>query len=182
MKNFERNIVLIGFMGTGKSSAGKALAKKTGRALVDIDQRVEEKEKRRIADIFEKDGEAAFRRLEKEAIREAVKGSGLVITTGGGAVLDPENLSALKAGGVVVALEATPETIFQRVKDSRHRPLLKSNDVLGEIRRLLESRRPYYRKADVVVSTDGKTALQVADEIAAKLEGGEEFEFGKDWF
>ncbi len=178
----EKNLVLIGFMGTGKSSVGKALAKKTGRTLVDVDQRIEEREKRRIADIFEKDGEAVFRRMEKDAIREAVKGTGLIITTGGGAVLDAENLSALKANGFLVALEASPETIFQRVKDSRHRPLLHSNDVPGEIRRLLEARRPYYEKADLKFVTDGKSASQVAEEIATKLYGSEELEFGKDRF
>ena len=178
----KKNLVLIGFMGTGKSSVGKALAKRTGRALIDVDQRIEEKEKRRIADIFEKDGEVAFRRLEKDAIREAAKSSGAIITTGGGAVIDPENLSILKVGGVLVALEASPETIFQRVKDSRHRPLLHSNDVPAEIRRLLEARRPYYQKADLTFVTDGKSAAQVAEEIAAKLASSEEFEFGKDWF
>jgi len=178
----EKNLILIGFMGTGKSSVGKALAKKTGRTLIDVDQRIEEKEKRRIADIFEKDGEAAFRRLENEAIREAAMNSGAIITTGGGAVIDPENLLVLKASGVLVALEASPETIFQRVKDSRHRPLLHSSDVPGEIRRLLEVRRPYYQKADLVFTTDGKSPAQVAEEIAAKLEGADEFNFGKGWF
>ena len=175
----EKNLVLIGFMGTGKSSVGKALAKKMGRLLVDVDQHIEEKERRRIADIFENDGEAAFRKIEKKTILEVAKGSSQVITTGGGAVLDPENIAALKANGLVISLEASPETIFQRVKDSRHRPLLRSNDVPGEIRKLLEARRPFYAKADLSFVTDGKTALQVADEIAAKLESEE---FGKDGF
>lgn len=176
----EKNLVLIGFMGTGKSTVGKVLAKKLGRALVDIDQRIEESQKRRIADIFEKEGEPAFRRLEKQAIREAASGREQVITTGGGAVLDAENLSALKAGGVLVLLEASPETIHRRVKDTRHRPLLKSDDGLGEIGRLLKERRPHYEKADLRFNTDGKTAAQVADEILAVLKN--EDEFGKDRF
>ena len=177
-----KNLVLIGFMGTGKSTVGKALAKKTGRSLVDIDQRIEESQKRRIADIFEKDGEAAFRRLEKQAIQEAVLGSGLVITTGGGAVMDPENFSALKERGIVLLLEAQPDTIYKRVKDSRHRPLLHSSDVMGEIRRLLSARQGQYDRADFKFSTDGKSASQVTDEILAKLGDAKEFEFGKDWF
>ena len=177
-----KNIVLVGFMGTGKSTVGKVLAKKLGRALVDVDQRIEQKQNRRIADIFEKEGESAFRRLEKQTVCEVASGSDLVITTGGGAVVDADNLASLKANGIVIALEATPQTITQRVKDTRHRPLLKSNDVLGEVRRLLEQRRPYYDKADLKFATDGKTAAQVADEILAKLENEEEFEFGKDWF
>ncbi len=187
MSESRKNIVLIGFMGTGKSTVGKTLSKKMGRTLVDIDQRIEEGQKRRIADIFEKDGETVFRDLEKRAIREAVLGSGLVITTGGGAVMDPENLSVLKERGIVILLEAQPDTIYKRVKDSRHRPLLHlpagqagSNDVMGEIRRLLAQRQPQYDRADFKFATDGKSAAQVSDEILAKL--SEEEEFGKDWF
>ena len=182
MTSSAKNIVLIGFMGTGKSRVGKTLAKKLGRPLVDVDQRIEQGEKRRVAQIFEKEGEIYFRRLEKEAIRDVSAGRGLVITTGGGAVIDPENVSALKANGILVLLEATPQTIYQRVKDSRHRPLLKSGDVQGEIGRLLEARRSYYDQADLRCTTDGKTAQQVADEILRALENEEEFEFGKDWF
>lgn len=176
----DRNLVLIGFMGTGKTTVGKALAKKTGRTLVDIDQRIEQKQKRRIAEIFEKDGEAAFRRLEKDEIRDACLGSGLVITTGGGAVMDPENLTALKQRGVLIALEAEPDTIYRRVKDSRHRPLLQASDVPGEIRRLLALRQPQYDKADLKFATDGKTAEQVTDEILARLGSDDSFESGKE--
>ena len=178
----EKNIVLIGFMGTGKSSVGKILAKRLNRTWVDIDLRIEESHNRKIADIFEKEGEAHFRTLEKEMVRQTAAGKNLVITTGGGAVLDAENMKHLKANGVVVALLATAETIYQRVKDSRHRPLLKSDDRLGEIRRMLESRGPLYAKADITFHTDGKTSPQVAAAISEALEHPEEFEFGKDWF
>jgi shikimate kinase len=164
-----RNIALVGFMGTGKSSVGKVLAKKTGRRLVDIDREIETAEKRKIADIFASDGEARFRALEKEAIARASSGESAVITTGGGAVTDPANLAALKTGGVVVALWATPETIYRRVKDSKNRPLLNVDDVPAEIRRLLESRRPFYEKADHHFHTDGRTASQVAGMILEKL-------------
>ena len=176
----EKNLVLVGFMGTGKSTVGKALAKKLGRPFVDVDQCIEEKQKRRISEIFEKEGEPAFRRLEKETILEIAAGTELVITTGGGAVIDPENVAALKANGILVALEASPQTIYQRVKDTRHRPLLRSADLPGEIEKLLEARRPFYDKADFKFVTDGKSATQVADEILAALKGEEEFEFGKD--
>jgi shikimate kinase len=178
----DKNIVLIGFMGTGKSTVGKILAKKMNRALVDIDYRIEEKEKRKISEIFEKEGEDHFRCLEKEMIRDAASHTGQVITTGGGAVVDPENLAALKSNGLLVALTAFPETIYQRVKDTRHRPLLKSGDLMSEIRRLLAVRMPSYEKADLHFSSDGKTPAQVADQILEALEKEEEFEFGKDWF
>ena len=174
-----KNIVLIGFMGTGKSTVGKILAKKMNRKLEDVDHRIEEKEKRRIAEIFEKQGEPYFRKLEKEMVREVAAASNLVITTGGGAVVDEENFSALRQNGIVVALVANAETIYNRVKDARHRPLLKTGDMLGEIRRLLEVRKPCYDCADMKFLTDGKTAAQVAEEIQAALEKDEEFEFGK---
>ena len=177
----DRNIVLVGFMGTGKSTVGKILAKRLKRVWVDVDQRIEEAQKRKIADIFEKDGEAQFRRLEKEEIQKIVSGGNLVITTGGGAVLDPANRAALKKNGLVITLAAEPETIFQRVRRSRHRPLLKG-DLLSEIRRLLSERQPFYRESDCTFATDGKTAAQVAETIEAALSREEASEFGKDRF
>ena len=178
----DKNIVLIGFMGTGKSTVGKILARRLGRPLVDIDRRIEEAQKKKISDIFENEGEGAFRQLEKDMIRGVAAVSGQVVTTGGGAVIDPENIRELRKNGLLIALAATPETIYQRVKDSRHRPLLKSSDKMAELRRLLELRQPMYAKADVTFHTDGKTASQVTGAILGVLEKEEEFEFGKDWF
>jgi len=157
------------------------LAKRLGRAWVDVDQRIEEAQKRKISEIFEKDGEAAFRCLEKEAIQRIISGSKLVITTGGGAVLDPANREILKKNGFLITLSATPETIFERVRGSRHRPLLKG-DLMSEIRRLLAEREPFYRQSDCTFSTDGKSAQEVAEIIEAVLVKEETSEFGKDWF
>jgi len=157
-----KNIVLVGFMGTGKSSVGRVLARHTRRQFVDLDRYIEEKEKRKIRDIFEKDGEERFRALEKDAVRRWSAAENHVITTGGGTVVDPENLAALKSG-ILITLLAKPETIYERVKHSKNRPLLKDKkDLLAEIRRLLEARRPFYEKSDFYFDTDGKSASQVA--------------------
>lgn len=177
----DKNIVLIGFMGTGKSAVGKILAKRLKRDWLDVDQVIEDTEKRKISDIFEKDGEAHFRRLEKETIQKVTGRSNLVITTGGGAVLDADNRAALKKNGFLITLSATPETIFQRVRHARHRPLLKG-DLRAEIQRLMAEREPFYRESDHIFSTDGKTASQMAALIEAALKKEETDEFGKDWF
>ena len=156
-------------MGTGKSSVGKILAERLSRPLADVDLYIEANEKRKIGAIFHEAGEAYFRSLEKKAIREICGRQGIVITTGGGAVLDPENLDALKASGWVIGLSATPETIYRRVKNLRHRPLLEGKDKLREIERLLAARKPYYEKADFTVETDGRSSVQVAGLILEKL-------------
>ena len=166
-----KNIALIGFMGTGKTSVGKILAKRLNRPVVDVDLYVEINERKKISEIFEKEGEARFRALEKEAIRQICQRQGIVITTGGGAVLDLENFEALKSSGWVVGLSAMPETIFKRIKNSRHRPLLDGKDKFKEIERLLAARKPFYEKADFHFDTDGRSASQIAELILKALAG-----------
>ena len=158
-----KNIVLIGFMGTGKSSVGRILARRMKREFVDLDRYLEQREKRKIREIFEKEGEPYFRAIEKEAVNYWSRKENLVITTGGGAMLDPENRSALKQNGYLVALLATPETLYQRLKNSKNRPLLSHHeDLRGEIAKLLEKRKPCYEKSDFYFQTDGKNASEVA--------------------
>jgi shikimate kinase len=166
-----KNVSLIGFMGTGKSSIGKALGRILSRPVVDIDHVIEAKERKKIREIFEISGEPHFRALERKAIAEASASAGAVITTGGGAAIDPENMRVLRLNGWVVALTAKPETIFYRVKDSKHRPLLKpGEDMLESIQKLMEIRAPYYEKADFRFDTDGRSASQVAEAIIRTLE------------
>ena len=166
-----KNIALIGFMGTGKTSVGKILAKRLNRPVVDVDLYIEANERKKISEIFEKEGEARFRALEKEAIRQICQRQGIVITTGGGAVLDSENLETLKKSGWVINLSATPETIFKRVRDSSRRPLLDGKDKLKEIERLLAIRKPFYDKADFQFGSDGRSSSQVAGLILEALAG-----------
>ena len=164
-----KNIALVGFMGTGKTSVGKILAKRLNRPVVDVDLVIEKSVEKKISEIFESEGEARFRALEKEAIRQICRDQGIVITTGGGAVLDPENIETLKASGCVIGLSAKAETIFKRIKHSRHRPLLNGHDKLKDIQRLLAERRPFYEKADLHFDTDGRSASQMADLILRTL-------------
>lgn len=164
-----KNIVLIGFMGTGKTSIGKILAGKMARPLVDVDAFIENQEKRKISKIFEADGEAHFRKIESAVIEQMAGLSGMVITTGGGAVLDEKNRKALRRNSIVVALEAKPETIYSRVKDSGHRPLLRGGNVLDEIRKLLSERKSFYEECDFVIHTDDQSPKESADKIIEEL-------------
>ena len=158
-------------MGTGKTSVGKILGKKLKKTVLDVDQWIESKEKRSIAEIFEKDGEAYFRRVEKEAVRAVASETDVVITTGGGVVLDAENMKALSENAWVVALHASPEVIYQRVKNSRHRPLLQGPDKLSEITKIMKARKLLYDRADISLDTDQKSAGHVAELILKALKG-----------
>lgn len=158
-----KNIVLVGFMGTGKSSVGRVLARRLKREFVDIDRYIETQQNCSIREIFETRGEPAFRALEKEAVAFWAPQENKVITTGGGTVIDSDNYDKLKANGVLITLIAKPETIFERVKNSKHRPLLNDkSDLLSEIKTILEKRMPYYNRSDFYFDTDGKNSVQVA--------------------
>ena len=163
--------MLVGFMGTGKTSVGKILGSKLVREVIDVDLYIEKTEKRKIADIFGKEGETHFRMLEKNAVEAISRREGIVITTGGGVVLDPENMKALGKNGVLVALSATPETIFRRVRNSKHRPLLQGGDPMSEIKRLYALRKPLYEKCDFNFPTDNCTPSAVAEKVLEKLKG-----------
>lgn len=160
-----KNIVLVGFMGTGKNVVGKRLARSLKMKYVSTDDIIEQKEKRAIKDIFASDGEPYFRKVEKEAVKEVSSMKNTVIAAGGGAVLDSENIENLKRGGILICLNATPEDILERTKSYTHRPLLNVPDPLGKIRELLERRSPYYAKADYQVETSGKDLDKIVEEI-----------------
>jgi shikimate kinase len=164
-----RAIVLMGFMGTGKSEVGRRLAQRLGRAFVDTDQLVEERAGKRVAAIFADDGEPVFRRLEREAVAEAAARGAVVVAVGGGAVLDPENVARLRAGGVLVYLTARPDAILRRVGDAASRPLLR-DDPQATVARLLGERGPAYTAAaDVTVDTSDLSADEVVQEIQQAL-------------
>lgn len=159
------NIVLCGFMGCGKTTVGRLLAQSLGYTFVDMDDYIEEKAGMRVSEIFAAQGEAAFRRMETEACRELSAESGLVIAAGGGALVQPGNPEILAAGGVIVLIEVSPETVARRLKDDHTRPLLAVPDKEAAIRELMEKRLPIYRKAASVIVDGNRPAGAVAGEI-----------------
>jgi len=159
------NISLVGFMGSGKTVVGRKLAEKMGYDLVDTDDMVEEAAGKKISELFEKEGEEKFRELERKAVKKAGEMDKVVVSTGGGVVLSPENLANLRKNGPIVLLKVSAEKAFERVKGEKHRPLLAVNDPLARMKELLEKRRTFYELADYQVDTEGKTPEQIADEI-----------------
>ena len=164
-----KNIVLTGFMGTGKTEVGKELSRLLGMRVVDIDHEIEESQGSTISDIFADRGEDYFRTVETEVIRRISAQHGIIISTGGGAVLKEENVKALQDSGVIFCMTASTDTILRRTEGNDERPLLRCADKRTTITSLLEQRRPYYEKAGLLIHTDGKTPLQVAEEIIGKL-------------
>lgn len=164
-----RNIVLIGFMGTGKSVVGRALAQRLQRPFEDVDALLEQETGRPIRALFAEDGEPAFRRLERAAIQRVARLAGHVIAAGGGAVMDPENLAALRRQGWMVWLRAEPDVILQRVGDVRARPLLNVDDPQARVRELLALRQATYATAHVAVETSRQPVAVVVDEIVRQL-------------
>mgnify|MGYP001575660376 CR=1 FL=1 len=160
-----KNIVLTGFMGTGKTSTGRLLARKLGTRFIDTDTLIEKEAGIPIREIFEKFGEVHFRGLEREIVKKVAEENGVVIAVGGGAIVNPANLTDLKRHGIVVSLTASVEVILSRVEKNIDRPLLKVEDKLGKIKELIAVRAPFYEKAEITVDTDCKNPEQVADEI-----------------
>lgn len=162
-------IILTGFSGTGKSSVAALVAERLGWRAVDTDDLIEETAGRAVADIFAREGEAAFRDLESEALREACAGNELVVSTGGGILQRPANRRVAASGGFVVCLEARPETVVQRLReagaDTSERPLLAGANPLARVRDLKSSRQALYALADFTVHTDGLTPEAVAADV-----------------
>ena len=143
------NLALIGFMGTGKTSVGRLAAEQLHFDYLDTDEVIQSRTGRTISDIFEKDGEPAFRNLEQQVVSELAARKRTVIATGGGLPADPVNMASLKSHSLVVCLWASPEKILERVRNQTHRPLLRDPNPRLKIRELLAAREPFYRQADV---------------------------------
>ena len=160
-----RGAVLVGFMGAGKSSVGRELARRLKAEFIDVDNRIEAVAESTIADIFQREGEQAFREKEREAIRDAVSVPGRVIATGGGAFLDAANRRLLKAYAPVIFLEVSPATALERLSGDTSRPLLQGENREKAVKELMEKRLRAYREADYRVSTERVPANQVAEKV-----------------
>jgi shikimate kinase len=167
-------LFLVGFMGTGKSTVGRLVAARLSRAFVDTDDRIESEAEATVAEIFAGEGEAAFRAREAGVVARLVEDGGeLVVSVGGGAPAHGDNLDRMLAGGVVIALEATPDEIFRRVGDVKSRPLLaRAKDPRAEIARLLELRQPHYARAHLRIDTTGLAPSQVVQRVTELLAQG----------
>lgn len=164
-----KNIYLIGFMGTGKSTVAKALTASTNAKCIEMDELIEKQQQMAITDIFAKYGEQHFRDLETALLESLNSEENLVVSCGGGSVLRDENAAMMKEHGCIVWLTATPETIFERVKDSTNRPILNGNMNIEYIRGLMEKRSARYEAvADIKVATDGKNAEKICEEILSQ--------------
>jgi len=159
------NIILVGFMGTGKTAVGRKLSHILGYPLIDTDDLIEEEIGVSIPEIFNRFGEPFFREVESRVVERVSKLDAHVISTGGGVVLREENLKNLRRNGIIFCLNATPEEIWRRVSSENHRPLLNVPDPMGRIRELLARRAPFYAKADFQVETTGRSIEEITEEI-----------------
>jgi shikimate kinase len=160
-----QNIALTGFMAVGKSAVGRALAIKLRRRFVDLDKLIEKAEGMRVRDIFSQKGEPYFRELEKKALAEVLQQEGQVIATGGGVVMDEENLKMLREKSLLVCLTAAPDVLVKRAGNGAKRPLLKGLDRKARVEELLKQREKNYAQARAIIDTSHLSVEQVVEKI-----------------
>lgn len=167
-----RNVFLTGFMGTGKTAVGAALARRLGRRFIDLDEEIERTSGESVAAIFARHGEPEFRERERRALALVCALDEAIVATGGGAVLDSRNRSSMRASGRIVCVTADVDTILARLGGGEDRPLLAgAPDRAAKVRELLSARAAAYADADLTVDTSGKTVEGVSGEIADALRG-----------
>lgn len=180
------NLVFTGFMGTGKSAVGKEVAERLGFSFYDTDAFIEENAQMSISSIFGELGEEVFRQMEAEAVEALSEKDSVVISCGGGVVLNVKNIENLAKSGIIINLFASPEQIFERIKGDACRPLLKCGDPMVQIKKLLSERKEAYMNCDFAFDTDNLSVKQVADiilsdsSIVKLLEKGKHNEIKKD--
>ena len=162
------NLVFIGFMGVGKTSVGRAVAGRLGRPFIDTDASIEHALAMSVAEIFEKHGEALFREVEKGVVEEVARQKGCVIATGGGVVLDRENVDRLRKHGFLIHLTLTPETIYRRIGHRSDRPLLRGENPRQALTSLFQSRERLYRAcSDLTIDRNGLNVEETMEKVLA---------------
>jgi len=169
MNRSTRNIFLIGFMGAGKTTAGRVLARKLNLTFCDLDETVEKELGMTINEIFSKHGEGFFRDEESKMLRSVAQRERQVVSTGGGVVLREENWEAMRGAGIVVYLKASAEVLYNRVKNKTTRPLLQVENPFENVKELLSRRIPLYEKADLIIDTENLALQDVAAEITERI-------------
>ncbi len=165
------NIVLIGYMGTGKSTIAESIRRRTKMQMIDMDREIVKREGKEISEIFATEGEEYFRNLETNLLKELQERDNLIVSCGGGIVVREGNIEEMKKVGTVVLLTVSPETIYRRVKNNTKRPLLSGKMNLEYIKEMMASRKEKYeRAAQLIVSGDGKTVGMIRDEIIEKTQ------------
>ena len=170
MKNLDYNIMLIGFMGAGKTTVSTRLSKDMSLPEIDMDAYIVKSQNMKISEIFDKYGEEGFRTIETECLIEIMKNKGIIESCGGGAVHKYENEEHMIENGVIVLLTATPQTIYERVRNSNDRPILNGNMNVEFIEQLMNKRKSRYLEvADIIIETDNKSIADISKEIQSKL-------------
>lgn len=168
--HFPFNLILIGFMGAGKSTVARYLGRTRHMEIIEMDEEIARREQKSIPDIFAQKGEAYFRDVESNLLKELQRGENQILSCGGGIVLRPENITEMKKNGKVILLTASPETVLERVKYDNSRPVLKNRKNKEDIARLMDERRDkYLAAADLVISTDHKSISQICEEILTEV-------------
>ncbi|MCD6423163.1 MAG: shikimate kinase [Elusimicrobia bacterium] len=175
-KNYRRdrvNIILTGMMGSGKTEIGKILAKKLKMNFIDMDENIEKTTGKKISEIFKYAGESHFRHLERNLVKCLAFLDGFVISTGGGIVLNKDNIRDFRKNGIVFYLKAKPEALYERIKHTKNRPLLNVEDPLGELKRIYKKRKKLYENCDFAIITEGKTKEQICNEIIERFKNAQ---------
>jgi shikimate kinase len=165
----KKNIIITGFMGTGKTVVAIELARKLGMKFIDMDQLIEERQEMSISDIFVRYGEKYFREQENKLVKELSQKENMVIATGGGTFLNLENTRILNQEGKIICLYANSQTIYNRLKKKNNRPLIKGNNILNKIKHLLEKRKRIYDSFHWKIDTSNLSVQEVVDKIIELL-------------
>lgn len=161
----KKNLVLVGLMGAGKTTVGHLLAEKMQYEFLDTDAIIEQEQGVLISAIFAQKGEAFFRQIESDVIKKVSDFSEKIISTGGGACEKDENIKALKKNSILVYLQASPDILFERIKNQNHRPLLQTENPLSKLQELLNKREKNYLQSDIIMTTENKKLEQIVEEI-----------------